>query len=159
MNIFSWKITSFDLLSVWKKKLCMLSYESRFSRHMRNMGNAAEYFMFFRWKSKILVCLCIFYKNFWVKNKGTIFFTNHFYLGWKENSRKRLTEIPWAVELSGKTSMISTKPRPPQNYYLFWIDHHFVGMSLFKRRTEVFSFYIIGEMFSTNFFFVDSVAN
>ena len=30
---------------------------------MRNMGNAAEYFMFFKWKSKILVCLCIFYKK------------------------------------------------------------------------------------------------
>ena len=25
--------------------------------------------------------------------------------------RLRLTEIPWAVELSGKTAMISTKPR------------------------------------------------
>ena len=25
--------------------------------------------------------LCIFYKHFWVKNKGTILFTNHFYLG------------------------------------------------------------------------------
>ena len=48
---------------------------------MRNMGNAAEYFMFFKWKSKVLVCLCIFYKKFWVKNKGTIRFTNHFYLG------------------------------------------------------------------------------
>ena len=46
---------------------------------MRNMGNAAEYFMFFNWKSKILVCLCIFYKHFWVKNKGTILFTNDFY--------------------------------------------------------------------------------
>ena len=55
---------------------------------MRNMGNGAEYFMFFKWQSKILVCLCIFYKNFWVKNKGTILFTNHFYLGWKENSLK-----------------------------------------------------------------------
>ena len=48
---------------------------------MRNMGNAAEYFMFFKWKSKILVCLWIFYKHFWVKNKGIILFTNHFYLG------------------------------------------------------------------------------
>ena len=55
---------------------------------MRNMGNAAEYFMFFKWKSKILVCFCIFYKKFWVKNKGTILFTNHFYLGWKGNSLK-----------------------------------------------------------------------
>ena len=45
---------------------------------MRNMGNAAEYFMFFKWKSKILVYLCIFYKTFWVKNKDTIVFTNHF---------------------------------------------------------------------------------
>ena len=42
-----------------KKKNRMLSYESKFSRHIRNMGNAAEYFMFFKWKSKILVCLCL----------------------------------------------------------------------------------------------------
>ena len=55
---------------------------------MRNMGNAAEYFMFFKWESKILVCSCIFDKHVWVKNKGTIIFTNHFYLGWKENSLK-----------------------------------------------------------------------
>ena len=30
------------------------------------------------------------------------------------------------------------------------LDHHLVGKSPFKRRTEVFSFYIIGEMFGTN---------
>ena len=48
---------------------------------MRNIGNAAEYFMFFKWKSKTLVCLWIFYKHFWVKNKDIILFTNHFYLG------------------------------------------------------------------------------
>ena len=46
---------------------------------MRNMGNAAEYFMFCKRKSKILVCLSIFHKKkIGVKNKGTIFFTNHF---------------------------------------------------------------------------------
>ena len=51
----------------------MLSYESKFSRHMRNMGNAALYFMFFIWKSKTQVCLCIFYnKKLGVKNKVTI---------------------------------------------------------------------------------------
>ena len=102
--------------------------------------------------------LCIFSKHIWVKNKGTILFTNHFYLGWKE-VRLRLTEIPRAVELSGKTALISTKPQPPQSCYLFWIDHHLVGKSSFKCRTEVFSFYIIGEMFKTNKLFVDSVAN
>ena len=48
---------------------------------MRNMDNAAEYFMFFKWKSK-----------FGVKNKGTILFTNHFDVGWKENS---LIKIDW----------------------------------------------------------------
>ena len=48
----------------------MLSYESKFSRHTRNMDNAAEHFMFFKWKNK-----------FGVKNKGTILFTNHFDLG------------------------------------------------------------------------------
>ena len=102
----------------------------------------------------ILVCLCIFYKNFWVKNMDTILFTNHFDLGWKENSLK----IDWdPVELSGKTAMISTKPRPPQNYYLFWVDHR-LGKLSFKRGTEVFSFYIIGEMFRTKELFVDLMA-
>ena len=68
---------------------------------MTNTGNAAKYFMFFKWKSK-----------FGVKNKATIPFTNHFDLGWKENS---LSKIDWdPVELSRKTVMISTKPwRPP----------------------------------------------
>ena len=30
------------------------------------------------------------------------------------------------------------------------LDHHLVGKSSFKRRTEVFSSYIIGEMLRTN---------
>ena len=37
---------------------------------MRSMDNAAEHFMFFKWKSK-----------FGVQNKITILFTNHFDLG------------------------------------------------------------------------------
>ena len=90
---------------------------------------------------------------FWFTNKNTIRFTNHFDLGLKENSLK----IDWdPVELSGKSAIISTKPRSPQNY-LFWIDH-LVGKSSFKRGTEVFSFYIIGEMITTNDLFVDLVA-
>ena len=64
---FHRKSHPFDLQSV-RKKPHMLSYESKFSSHMSNMGNAAKYFMFFTWKSKILVCLCIFHlKNMWVK--------------------------------------------------------------------------------------------
>ena len=43
---------------------------------------------FLNGKVRFVVCLCIFYKNFWVKSKGTILFTNLFYLGWKENSLK-----------------------------------------------------------------------
>ena len=61
------------------------------SFHAINIGNVAEYFMFLKWESKTLVCLWIFYKSFWLKNKGTILFTNHFYLGWKGNS----LEIDW----------------------------------------------------------------
>ena len=38
---------------------------------------------------------------------------------------------------------------PESNYYPFWIDH-LVVKSSFKRGTEVFSFYIIGEMLRTN---------
>ena len=49
------------------------------------MGSAVEYFMFSKWKGKILVCLCIFYKNFWVKIKDSIVFTNHFDLDLKGN--------------------------------------------------------------------------
>ena len=94
-----------------KKKNHMLSYESRFSRHMTNMDNTAKYFMFLKWKGKILVCSCIFYKkNFGVKNTGTILFTNNFDLDWKKNS---LIKIDWdPMELSRKTLMISTKRRP-----------------------------------------------
>ena len=51
-----------------------------------------------------------------VKNKGTILFTNHFDLGWKETP---LIKIDWdPVELSRKTVMISTKPRYPPGGYL-----------------------------------------
>ena len=59
------------------------------------------------------------------------------------------------MELSGKTAMTSTKQRPPPNYYLSRMDH-LVGKSSFKRRTQVFSFYIIDEMFKKNTLFVDS---
>ena len=53
----------------------MLSYESKRSRHMRNMGNAAEYFMFFKWKSNILVSrLCIFYKKIFGSKIRALFF-------------------------------------------------------------------------------------
>ena len=64
-------------------------------------------------------------------------------------------KIDWdPVKLSGKTAMISAKPRPPQYYYLLWIDH-LAEKSSFKRGTEVFSFYIVREMFRTNELFVD----
>ena len=76
----------------------------------------------------------------------------------KRNENRAWSRVNWdPVELSGKTAIISTKPRPPENYYLFWIDH-LVGKSSFKRGTEVFSFYIVGEMFRTNELFVDLVA-
>ena len=94
-----------------------------------------------------------FYKNFWVKNKGTILFTNHFYFGWKENSLK----IDWDPVGRGAFR---------ENCYDFnettaapKLDHHLIGKSSFKRRTEVFSSYIIGEMFRPNKLFVNSVAN
>ena len=35
--------------------------------------------------SKIVVCLCNFYKKVWVKNKDTILFTNHL---------RQMTEFP-----------------------------------------------------------------
>ena len=129
MNIF-FQEKSHPLTSwAFEKKPRMLSYESKFSRRMRNMGNAAEYFMFFKWKSKILVCLCIFYKHFWVKNKGTNVFTNHFCLGWKE-VRLRLTEIPWAVELSWKTARFQRNRSRPKTVISFEV--------IFQKRLRVF---------------------
>ena len=67
-----WKITFLsqksgqDLknLSVRKKKKRMLSYESKFSRHMRNMGNAAEYFMFLSGKVGLWSVYIFFIKKF-----------------------------------------------------------------------------------------------
>ena len=41
----------------------MLSYESKFSRHMRNMGNAAEYFMFYKWKVRFCSVYVFFIKS------------------------------------------------------------------------------------------------
>ena len=127
------------LTSWWacEKNTRMLSYESKFSRHMRNMGNAAEYFMYFKWKSKILVCLFIFYiKKLGVKNKGTILFTNHFDLGWKENS---LIKIDWdPVELSMKTVIISTKLRCPPGGYLGWLGKYVI----FAIPTSSLSIYV-----------------
>ena len=79
----------------------MLSYESKFSRHMRNMGNAAEYLMFFKWKSKILVCLCIFYKKNLGSKVRALFFLLIILIYVEKKIRSlRLTEIPWSF--SGK---------------------------------------------------------
>ena len=66
-------------------------------RAMRNMGNAAEYFMFFKWKSKILVCLCIFYKKRKLGSKIRAFFFLLIILIEVEKRicLLRLTEIPW----------------------------------------------------------------
>ena len=41
-------------------------------------GQRRRIFHVFKWKSKILVYLCIFYKPLGVKNKDTTVFTNHF---------------------------------------------------------------------------------
>ena len=67
-------------------------------RAMRNMGNTAEYFMFFKWKSKILVCLCIFYKKRKLGSKIRAFFFLLIVLIQVEKKicLLRLTEIPWS---------------------------------------------------------------
>ena len=73
------KSHSFDLLSVRKKNTRMLSYESKFSRHMRNMGNAARIFhVFLNGKVRFWSVYVFFIKKFGVKNKGTILSTNQF---------------------------------------------------------------------------------
>ena len=66
-----------------------------------------------------------------------------------QSSRENATPSSGTSPLASYTEVPAPPPGPPQNYNLFWIDH-LVVKSSFKRRTEVFSFYIIGEMFRTN---------
>ena len=95
-----------------------------------------KYFMFFEWK---------------IENTSWKVLAYGIYARVVDVSEIEFNKIDWdPVELSGKTAMISTKPRP-----VFWIDN-LVGKSSIKRRTQVFSSYIIGEMFKTNELFVDS---
>ena len=65
---------------------------------MRNMGNDAKYFMFFKWKSNILVCLCIFYKKKKLGSKIRALFFLLISLIYVEKKIRllRLTEIPWS---------------------------------------------------------------
>ena len=77
---FLWKITSFDLLRIRKKVSFRAVWET--------WAMPPNISCFLNGKVRFVVCLCIFYKNFWVKSKGTILFTYLFYLGWKENSLK-----------------------------------------------------------------------
>ena len=56
----------------------MLSYESKFSSHVRNMGNSC-FLEMEKYKDSGLF-MYFLHKNR-VKNKGTIPLTNHFYLG------------------------------------------------------------------------------
>ena len=62
------------------------------------MGNAAEYIMFFKWKSKILlVCLCIFYKKIlWSKMRALFFLLIILIKVEKKIRLLRLTEIVWS---------------------------------------------------------------
>ena len=69
---------------------------------------------------------------------------------YSQPSRENATPSSGTSPLASYTEV--TAPHPPaspENYYPFWIDH-LVVKSSFKRRTEVFSFYIIGEMLRTN---------
>ena len=70
------------------ERLPRLQIQFRISRSFRpqNLANLGSKIRFWiRQKEHTLrlcmVCLCIFYKRFWLKNKSTILFTNHFYLG------------------------------------------------------------------------------
>ena len=139
---------------------------------------AAKYFMFFNGKVRFWSVDGILYKNCWVKNKDTILLTNHFDSGWKENSLKidlrsgaafrencyHFNEITAApnhflrLDRNRKPRLKSLwNPGFPKTIISFWLDH-LVGKSSFKRGTEVFSFYIISEMFRTNELSADLVA-
>ena len=89
----------FDILSV-RKKTRMLSYESKFSRHMRSMDNAAEHFMFLNGKV-----------NLGSKIRAQFLLLNILISVEKKIRLLRLTEIPWSFP--GKLLLISTKPRRP----------------------------------------------
>ena len=69
---------------------------------------------------------------------------------YSQSSRENATPSSGTSHLASyKEVLPPPHPRSPQNYYLFWIVHLVVKYS-FKRRTEVFSFYIIGEVFRAN---------
>ena len=57
----------------------------------------------------------------------TLYFLLIIFIEVEKKIRSRLTGIPWSFP--GKLIWISTKPWPPQNYYLFWIDHLVVKSS------------------------------
>ena len=105
---------------------------------------------FLNGKVRFVVCLCIFFKNFWVKSKGTILFTNLFYLGWKENSLK----IDWDSVGRGAFREncydFNEMAAIPKLLSL-------LNRSLESRRLSAeqkYSFCIIGELFRTKISFL-----
>ena len=52
-----------------------------------------------------------FFTNIFGSKIRALFFLLIIFIQVEKEIRLRLTDIPWAVELSGKTAMISTKPR------------------------------------------------
>ena len=134
------RITSFDLLSVQKKKTRILSYESiRFRAIWETWTAPPNIWCFLNGKARFW-SVYVFFINIFGSKIRTLFFLLTTLINNFTDKFSSLKIDRHSVELSGKTAMISTKPRPPQNYSLFWIDH-LVGKSSFKRRTEVFSFY------------------
>ena len=76
------------------------------------MGNIENISCFLNGKVRFWSVYVFFTKIFGSK-MSALFFLLIIFIQVEKKIHLRLTEIPWAVELSGKTAMISRKPRPP----------------------------------------------
>ena len=136
----------------------MLSYESKFLRHMRNMGKAAEYFMFLNGKVRFWSVHVFLTKILGSKIRALLFLLIIF-IQIEKKIPLRLTQIPWAVELSGKLLWFQRNRGHPKTVISFEQIITLLESHRLNAARKFFSFYVIGEMFRTNKLFVDSVAN
>ena len=129
MNIFFHeKSHPFDLLSVRKKIPACCHMKVGFRAIWETWATPPNISCFLNGKVRFWsVYVFLIKKKLGVKNKGTIPFTNHFNLGWKENSLIKIHSDP--VELSRKTLVISTKPRCPPGGLLGLIFSGYVPLA------------------------------
>ena len=74
-----------------------------------------------RWKVRFW-SVYVFLTNIFGSKIRALFFLLIISAQDEKKIRLRLTKIPWAVELSGKTAVISTKTRPPQKQIIILLE-------------------------------------